>query len=384
MAGKIISVGRAAFSVPELQSCAWLLVEWFRRHARVLPWREGVYDPYKILVSEFMLQQTQVGTVIPYFERWMARWPDLSSLAAADEAEALKLWEGLGYYSRCRNLLKAARAMVKAGYDCPPASVEELRAFPGIGDYTAGAIASIGHDLPVPAVDGNVERVISRLLGMEEPSGSTALRRRVTDSVSVMLKGTGGSHGERVSPREFNQALMDLGATVCTPSRGGVPFCGECPWEKSCLAHETGRERELPLPRQRAPISQEDAWGFLAVSQNERLLLHRRPNKGLWADMWEVPWFARNGDFGRDFDAWRLSCGLELQLDKDSLREVGSTSFSFTTHHVRAWVVVCTVKDIPMEEEWGFFQFNDIDNLSLPAPSRKFLACLKGKNEILM
>ena len=362
--------------MPDLQSCARLLVEWFRRHARVLPWREGAYNPYKILVSEFMLQQTQVGTVIPYFERWMARWPDLNSLAAADEPEALKLWEGLGYYSRCRNLLKAARAMVKAGYTCPPASVEELHAFPGVGGYTAGAIASIGYDLPVPAVDGNVERVISRLLSIEEPSGSAVLRHKVAEAVSAMLDG--------VSPREFNQALMDLGAMVCTPSRGGVPFCGECPWEKSCIAHETGRERELPLPRQRAPISQEDAWGFLAVSPSqEGLLLHHRSNKGLWADMWEIPWFTRNSEFWEDFDAWCRSYGLELQLDRDSLREVGDTSFSFTTHHVRAWVVVCTIKNMPMGEEWGMFKFNEIDNLSLPAPSRKFLSCLKEKNDIL-
>ena len=361
-----------------------LLVEWFRTHARALPWREEVYDPYKILVSEFMLQQTQMGTAIPYFERWMARWPDLTSLAAADEVEVLKLWEGLGYYSRCRNLLKAARAMVKAGYTCPPSSVEELRSFPGIGDYTAGAIASIGYDLPEPAVDGNVERVISRLLGMEEPSGSVALRRRVTDTVSAMLKAAGGPHEERLSPREFNQALMDLGAMVCTPSRGGVPFCGVCPWGKCCLAHKTGQEAKLPLPRQRPTILQEDAWGLLGISPAQKeLLLHRRSNKGLWADMWEVPWFSRTGDFWRDFEAWQESYGLMLCPDRDSLRKVGSAIFSFTKHHVRAWIVLCTMKEESMGEEWGFFSFDEINNFSLPAPSRKFLACFK-ENRILL
>ncbi|MCR4817467.1 MAG: A/G-specific adenine glycosylase [Fretibacterium sp.] len=355
----------------------WLLVEWFRAHARALPWRDG-YDPYKILVSEFMLQQTQVGTVIPYFERWIIRWPDLRSLAAADETEALKLWEGLGYYSRCRNLLKAARAMAEAGYTSPPAPAEELRTFPGIGAYTAGAIASIGYNLPVPAVDGNVERVISRLLGIEEPSGSAALRHRVTEAVSSMLNDRNNRSRKRISPREFNQALMDLGAMVCTPSRGGVPFCGECPWENYCLARKTGREAELPLPRQRAPISRDEAWGVLAVSSiHKGILLHRRPNKGLWAAMWEIPWFLRSGNFWEDFDAWCVSCGLNLSPDRNSPKEVGYTSFSFTTHHVRAQVVTCSVEGTLPDETWRFFSLRELDDVSLPAPSRKFLACFE-------
>ncbi|MBR1671732.1 MAG: A/G-specific adenine glycosylase [Fretibacterium sp.] len=362
-------------SPEELWRYAQLLVRWFRVHARALPWREGGYDPYRVLVSEFMLQQTQVGTVIPYFERWMSRWPDLRSLAAADELEALKLWEGLGYYSRCRNLLGAARALVEAGHDSPPASVEALRACPGIGEYTAGAVASIGHDVPVPAIDGNAERVISRLLAIEEPAGSPALRREVVEAVTFMLQG--------VSARELNQALMDLGAMVCTPSRGRAPLCGDCPWENGCFAHKMAHEMRFPLPRQRAVVSQENVWGLLALS-NAGLLLHHRPAKGLWASMWEVPWFDRKRDFWEDFEAWRASEMFDIQLNGNSLQEIGRANFSFTTHRVRAWVVACDVKDIHLTPAgaWRFFPADELDGLSLPAPSRKFLACLEKSFKI--
>ena len=325
-------------------------------HGRDLPWRER-YDPYEILVSEFMLQQTQVATVIPYFQRWMARWPTLASLAAAEEAEALKMWEGLGYYSRCRNLLRAARALAEAGYSGPPASVEALRACPGIGEYTAGAVVSVGHDLPAPAVDGNAERVLSRLLGLEGTSGSAALRRRVTDAVLAMLSG--------VSPREFNQALMDLGAMVCTP-RG--PRCGGCPWEGECRAHAQGREEAFPQPRARSAVSRDEAWGLLAL-RPEGVLLRRRPDAGLWAGMWEVPWFPRSGELWRDLDAW--APGLAARLRRDTLVEVGAVSFSFTTHRVRARVAACEAWEAP--GGWRAVPWDELDALALPAPSRKFL-----------
>ena len=356
------------YSQEEVRLYAELLVEWFRAHARDLPWREG-YAPYWVLVSEFMLQQTQVATVIPYFERWIARWPNLADLAAADEAEVLKAWEGLGYYSRCRNLLRAVRAMTEAGYSEPPASAVELRAFPGIGEYTAGAVASIGYDLPVPAVDGNAERVISRFFGIAEPAGSTALRREVASVVSSMLR--------HVSARELNQALMDLGAAVCTP-RGAD--CGACPWRERCVTREEGRVEEFPLPRPRASVSREAAWGLLAL-RSSSVLLHRRPDKGLWSSMWETPWFERRSeDFWDDFEAWRASLGVDLELRQDTLTEAGAVSFSFTTHRVRAWVVACEAEHAArLGDGWRFASIGDLDALSLPAPSRKFLALAKVK-----
>ena len=353
---------------PDAKRQADILTGWFRVHARVLPWREN-YGPYRALISEFMLQQTQVTTVIPYFERWMARWPDLASLAAADEAEVLKAWEGLGYYSRCRNLLKAARAMVEAGYETPPSDLETLRAFPGIGEYTAGAIVSIGCDLPVPAVDGNAERVISRLRGIEERAGSVALRREVSRVVASLLL--------HVSAREFNQALMDLGASLCSPKK---PQCGECPWRGECVAFQQGRTEALPLPRMRATISQDSAWGLLALREGS-VLLRRRPGEGLWAGLWEVPWFDRtaDGDFWLDFEAWRAAQNLGLELKRDSLVELGAASFSFTTHHVRALVVSCEAVEFPDSggENWRFATRDELGTLTLPAPGRKFLVMLE-------
>lgn len=315
-----------------------------------------------MLVSEFMLQQTQVGTAIPYFHRWMARWPNLTALAAADEAEALKLWEGLGYYSRCRNLLRAARSLAAAGCKEPPASVEMLRACPGIGDYTAGAVASLGHGVPVPAVDGNAERVLSRLLGIAEPAGSAPLRRAATLAAAEML--------EAVNPREFNQALMDLGALVCRPR---AVDCAACPWGCCCLAHQEGREMEFPLPRRRPSVSQDAAWGLLAL-RGTGMLLRRRPDAGLWAGMWEIPWFPRTGDFWRDLKAWRASGeGLKLELRRDSLEEAGAVNFAYTTHRVRAWVMACQAEEGDPGEGWRFAAPEELEALTLPAPSRKFL-----------
>ena len=336
------------------------LVGWFKVHARSLPWREG-YNPYRVLVSEFMLQQTQMGTAVPYFTRWMERWPDLPSLAEADESEVLKLWEGLGYYSRCRNLLKAARSMVEAGYRVPPPDAVKLRTYPGIGEYTAGAVASVAYDLPVPAVDGNAERVIARLCDIEAPAGSAPLRRRVTAFASDMLR--------TVSPRLLNQALMDLGALVCTP-RGAD--CGTCPLAVRCLARRRGAVNERPLPRVRPPVLREEAWGLIALFQ-DRLLLRQRPDRGVWASMWEVPWFPRTAaGFAVDFRDWTGENAWSLRGD---VRELGAVSFSFTVHRVRAWVVACDLDEAPpCPDGWRLAALPEADALSLPAPSRKFLS----------
>jgi A/G-specific adenine glycosylase len=348
-------------------SIAARLLEWFSRHARTLPWRED-YDPYKILVSEFMLQQTQVETVLPYFEKWMSVYPDLASLAEADDGSAVKLWEGLGYYSRCRNLLSAARAMVKEGHVTPPASAEALSRYPGIGPYTAGAIASIAYNLPVPAVDGNVERVAARLFDLEQRVGSPALRRLAAEEVLRTMP-KGGS-------RAFNQALMELGALVCLPQK---PFCADCPCGGVCLGRRRGVHLLRPLPKVRPPVEKIRAWGVLCFVET-RCLLRRRPHKGLWAGFWEVPWFRRqteNAD--ADVSAW----GLEVGVQCLSWEEVGTARFSFTNHHVTAWFVTCQASPLPpLNEklrtgEWGLHPPRDLPYLTLPAPSRKFLKLAK-------
>ncbi|MDR1376910.1 MAG: A/G-specific adenine glycosylase [Synergistaceae bacterium] len=342
---------------------AELLQEWFSRHARALPWRED-YDPYKILVSEFMLQQTQVETVLPYFERWMSAYPDLTSLAEADESSVVKLWEGLGYYSRCRNLLSAARAMISEGYTTPPASVEALSRYKGIGPYTAGAIASIAYNLPASAVDGNVERVAARLFDLEQAAGGSALKRLTAEVISKTMP--------EKEPRVFNQALMELGALVCLPKK---PLCADCPCGSVCLAKQRGIQLSRPLPKIRPSVEKIQAWGALCFV-DDRCLLRRRPDKGLWAGFWEIPWFARQTENAHaDISAW----GQEIGIECLSCEEIGTVRFSFTNHHVTAWFVICEARPLSRLSqrlragEWGLHRTQDLSRLALPSPSRKFL-----------
>lgn len=221
------------------------LLPWYRENRRVLPWREEV-SAYRTWVSEIMLQQTRVAAVIPYFQRFMAAYPTVEDLAACDEGELMRLWAGLGYYSRARNLRRAAQVIAEEYGGAFPRTYQQLMALPGVGDYTAGAILSIAFGEPVPAVDGNVLRVAARVGGCEldilDPRNRRQFRRRME---AVM---------PRQEPGAFNQALMDLGAGICLP--GGGPLCDTCPAADFCAAREQGRQRELPV---RAP-KRKNAW----------------------------------------------------------------------------------------------------------------------------
>ncbi|MDR3265685.1 MAG: NUDIX domain-containing protein [Synergistaceae bacterium] len=320
------------------------------------------------MVSEFMLQQTQVETVLPYFERWVARFPDLPSLAAAEEAEVEKLWEGLGYYSRARNLLKAARAMVGEGRARPPDSVEELLRYPGFGPYTAGAVASIAGNGAVAAVDGNVERVMARFGDLEDPAGSAGLKRMAAEIVLRMMP--------EGKARAFNQALMELGALACLPK---APRCEKCPLWEFCLARKRGTEAQRPLPRRRPATIKIDAWAVL-WRHTDACLLRRRPAGGVWARLWEIPWFSRDAENTRSaVDAHARELGVECL----SFDEAGVVRFSFTRHRVTAWFVVCGLREISPSlaekieaGEWGLFSMKELSSLTLPAPTRKCLALL--------
>jgi A/G-specific adenine glycosylase len=245
---------------------------WYRAHRRALPWREAP-EPYAILLSELMCQQTRIDTALPYFARFMARWPTLEALAAAEEDEVVHAWAGLGYYSRARNLHRAARAAAAAGG--LPADVEALRALPGIGPYTAGAIASIAFGLPAPVVDGNVERVLSRVDDREEDPRAAVGRRALWDRAEALVRAAD-------APGDLNQALMELGALVCTPR---APRCGACPWAERCLAARAGDPERLPNKAAKAPPR--PVLGVAAVvRRGGALLLGRRP-PGLLGGLWE-------------------------------------------------------------------------------------------------
>ena len=255
------------------------LLNWYRANRRDLPWRR-TRDPYAIWVSEIMLQQTRVAVVVPYWERWMARFPTAGALAAAELDEVLSAWSGLGYYGRARNLHRGAQEVVARHGGAVPGSAAELRALPGIGRYTAGAIASMAFDLPEPLVDGNVARVLARLFAIEDDVKASATARRLWQIAGSLVP----AH----APGDFNQGLMELGATVCVP---GPPRCEVCPLAARCQARAAGIEAALPRtpPRPRDADKPLLAGTAAWVARRGRLLLARRRPDGLFGGLWELP-----------------------------------------------------------------------------------------------
>jgi A/G-specific adenine glycosylase len=255
------------------------LLAWYDRHRRNLPWRTppGVRpDPYRVWLSEVMLQQTTVATVGPYFDRFVARWPDISALAAASLDEVLQLWQGLGYYARARNLHACARTVIERHGGAFPEEAEALRALPGIGDYTAAALAAIAFDRRSAAIDGNVERVVARLYAVCEPLPAAKARLRALAAALVPDRRAG----------DFAQALMDLGATICTPRR---PRCVLCPWRSCCAAAASGRAEDLPARGEKPERPLRHGLAFWLTRGDGAVLLRRRPEKGLLGGMTEIP-----------------------------------------------------------------------------------------------
>jgi len=255
------------------------LLAWYDRHRRNLPWRAppGSHpDPYRIWLSEIMLQQTTVATVGPYFDRFVARWPDILALAAASLDEVLQLWQGLGYYARARNLHACARTVVERHGGLFPEEAEALRALPGIGDYTAAAIAAIAFDRRGVAIDGNVERVVARLYAVQEPW--SAAKRRVRALAAALVP------DQRVG--DFAQALMDLGAMICTPRR---PRCILCPWRSCCAAAASGKAEDLPARTAKPERPLRHGVAFWLTRADGAVLLRRRPENGLLGGMTEFP-----------------------------------------------------------------------------------------------
>ena len=252
------------------------LLGWYRRHRRDLPWRR-TRDPWAIWVSEAMLQQTRVETVVPYYERFLHRFPDVESLATADLEDVLGLWAGLGYYSRARNLHGAARQVMERFRGRIPGTAEALRTLPGVGRYTAGALASIAFDRPEPVVDGNVARVLARLHGIREDLARPAVQARLWQEAGRLARGR--------HPGDLNQALMELGARVCTPRQ---PDCAACPVASACRARREGALDAIPRPRRRPTPRRVRAVAAL-VTRGGRVLAVRRAASGLFGGLWELP-----------------------------------------------------------------------------------------------
>ena len=261
------------FSFSQLPS---ILLPWYSQNRRDLPWRKDK-EPYHIWLSEIMLQQTRVEAVKGYYARFLAALPDIQALSNCDDDALHKLWEGLGYYSRVRNLKKAAQVVMTQHGGVFPKNHADVLALPGIGEYTAGAICSIAYDLPTPAVDGNVLRVFSRLAEEASPIDLRATKRKVTETLSAVYPKEAG---------DFTQALMELGATVCGPNR--KPDCGNCPCKEICLGFAHGTAESLPVKAPKKEKRQEDRTVFI-LSCGGQYALEKRPNKGLLAGLWQFP-----------------------------------------------------------------------------------------------
>lgn len=253
------------------------LYDWYESNRRILPWRE-TEDGYAIWLSEIILQQTRVAQGLDYYLRFIARWPTVESLAAADEAEVLREWQGLGYYSRARNLHKAAQMVVERGWAPFPTRFEDIRALPGVGDYTAGAIASFAYNQPYPAMDGNVYRVVARLLDVDEAFDTTAGKKLFHKHIETLL--------DRDNPRLFNSAIMEFGALYCTPVLGDN--CGSCPLQAHCAAYAHGTAELLPVRKPRPKVR--DRWFTYHIYLcGDKTLIQRREAKDIWYHLYEFP-----------------------------------------------------------------------------------------------
>jgi A/G-specific adenine glycosylase len=269
------------------------LISWFEREQRDLPWRKD-QDPYKVWVSEIMLQQTRVDTVIPYFNRFMEQFPSIGALANADEEKVLKAWEGLGYYSRVRNLQSAVKEVEENYNGKVPDTPEEVSKLKGVGPYTAGAILSIAYGRPEPAVDGNVMRVLSRILLIWDDIARPASRKIFEEAVRELIS--------EENPSYFNQALMELGALICTPTS---PSCLLCPVREHCQAAEEGVQTELPIKTKKKKQRPVELAAAVLEDEKGRVLIRKRPEEGLLASLWEFPSVEVHLEFGSEKEQFR-------------------------------------------------------------------------------
>lgn len=331
------------------------LLEWYPSHARVLPWREEP-APYRVWVSEIMLQQTRVEAVKPYFERFMKELPDIRALAECPEDRLLKLWEGLGYYNRVRNMQAAARTVMKDYGGVLPPDYEALRGLKGIGDYTAGAIASIAYGIPVPAVDGNVLRILMRVSQDDSDIMKQSVKTRARELLlPVIPEGQAG---------KLTQALMELGATVCVPN--GEPKCPQCPWQPFCLAYQNKSYDRLPYKGKPKPRKIEEKT-VLVIRDGEKVLLHRRADRGLLAGMYEFP--NLEGHLSRE-EVTRFVEGLELLPLKVEPLEEAKHIFSHIEWRMTGYMIrVAQLDELARQGEGYVFAQAEVSEEKYAIPS---------------
>ena len=355
------------------------LLEWYDRFQADLPWRarhDEQPDPYRVWLSEIMLQQTQVETVKPYFERFLAVFPTLEALAAAPLEAVLKQWEGLGYYSRARNLHRAAQRVVAEQGGRFPASVEALRALPGVGRYTAGAIASIAFGLQAPVLDGNVIRVYARLLDLADDVTEAATQGRLWRQAEDWLPAD--------RPGDYNQALMDLGRLVCRPR---APLCGSCPLAAHCLAFRRGTQAQRPVKKRKAPLPHYDVAAGLVWNERGQLLIAQRPLDGLLGGLWEFPGGKREpGETLADCLRRELREELAIEVEVGELFTVvrhGFTHFKITLHAFTCRYTAGAPQAIGVAD-WAWVMLDQLDAYSFGKADRVVIDALRARASMLL
>ena len=322
------------------------LIEWYENAHRDLPWRR-TRDPYRIWVSEIMLQQTRVEAVIPYYERFLQRFPSVEALAAASERDLLTCWSGLGYYSRARNMQKAARLITERG--AFPNTHQALRELPGVGDYTAAAIASIAFDLPHAALDGNAIRVFARLTNNRGDVKSTITRQRLQSVAAGCL--------DPQRPGDFNQAVMELGATVCVPR---TPKCLVCPVLDECIARRLGVQNELPVKSAEVVREQIEQTVYVIERRGKLLMCQRGQHSKRMQGFWELP---DNGS-------------LQNAVPGE---KVGHFRHTITHHDYLVTVRRASVRQVPADHKWC--DWNELEKIPVSTAAKKALLCLKHQGE---
>ncbi|MGV2291118.1 A/G-specific adenine glycosylase [Trinickia sp. YCB016] len=344
------------------------LIAWQREHGRHdLPW-QNTRDPYRIWLSEIMLQQTQVSTVISYYTRFLARFPDVAALAAAPLDDVMALWAGLGYYTRARNLHRCAQAVVEQHGGAFPKTVEALAELPGIGRSTAAAIASFAFGVRATILDGNVKRVLARVFGVEGFPGE----KRIENAMWTLAESLFPMDGSDDDISAYTQGLMDLGATLCGRGR---PDCARCPFAANCIANVSGRQRELPAARPKKTVPTRRTW-MLVLLDGASVLLEKRPPTGIWGGLWSLPEAADEAALAKRARAFGGSCAPEhlapfthtfTHFKLEIEPRVVDVDLGHTSAHLEA-----------SDNETAWVPLAEIDAYGLPAPVRKLLDSLQG------
>jgi A/G-specific adenine glycosylase len=339
------------------QSFRRQLIKWYQGNGRELPWRQ-TSDPYQIWVSEIMLQQTQVATVIDYYHRFLKKFPTVTRLAKADQAEVLALWSGLGYYRRARSLHAAAQQIAQQHDGKFPDSVETIQSLAGVGRYTAGAIASFAFDLRAPILEANTNRLFSRLIGLREQADSTSAQKELWRFAEEILPPKGSGSGE------INQAVMELGSVICTPT---APKCSLCPVSSLCQAHRLGLESQIPLMKPKPQTLPLTHVGLIIRNSKSQVLLRQNPVGQWWDGLWDLPWIKLEERPKLSLtDAIRLEIVNEFETQLGLACEITDTA-TLVRHAVTKYKVryLCVHADligrkIPLGDSWAWFSTNKL------------------------